>query len=166
MSVHVRYSFFALSVALFVSGVGFVIAGARAGRHAAPAAVVSAVQPTAIATVKQIMKGITGPAALTVFNAVGTVISEKGIEERAPKTDEEWEIVGNAAAALIESGNLMLVGNRAVDADWVQRSRGLIEAGKVALAAAQAKNAAGVFESGERINNTCDGCHMKYQRGS
>ena len=44
--------------------------------------------------------------------------------------------MGNSAAALIESGNLLLMGSRAVDkGDWVKMSQAMIEAGKAALKA-------------------------------
>ena len=108
--------------------------------------------------------------ATVVFNAVSTTVSAKGTEEKAPQTDEEWEAVGNSAAALIESGNLLLMGSRAVDkGDWVKMSQALIEAGKVALKATQAKSADQLLASGEGVNNRaiiCDACHSKYQRGS
>jgi len=156
---------FVVSVALFVSGIGFVVAAARTARRA-PAADIAAVSLTPVASVKQIMKGITGPAANVIYNAVGTTMSSKGTEEKAPHTDAEWEEVGNAAAALIESGNLLLMGSRAVDnGDWLAQSRALIEAGKEALKAAQTKNVEGVFAAGEPVNLSCDNCHLKYKRG-
>ena len=155
---------FVVSVALFVSGIGFVVAGARAAREAP--AVEAAIVTTPVASVKQIMKGIVAPAATTVFNSVSTIVSVKGIEENAPHTDEEWEQVGNSAAALIESGNLLMMGSRAVDkGEWVKMSQALIDAGKVALKATQAKSAEGVLGAGEAVNTSCDNCHRKYQRG-
>jgi hypothetical protein len=156
-----------VSVALFVSGIGLVIAGARESRRASASvdSVASAVIP--VATVKQIMKGIVGPAATAIFGAVGSTITAAGTEERAPKTDEEWEALGNSAAALIESGNLLLIGTRAVDnGDWVTMSRAMIASGQTVLKAAQAKNAGRVFEAGEAVTTSCDSCHHKYQRGS
>jgi hypothetical protein len=157
---------FVVSVALFVSGIGFIIGGTRAARQA-PAVNSFAVSLTPVASVKQIMKGIVAPAATVVFNAVSTTVTVKGTEEKAPQTDEEWEAVGNSAAALVESGNLMLMGSRTVDkGDWVKESQALIEAGKVALKATQAKNAEQLLASGEAVNTSCDGCHRKYQRGS
>jgi hypothetical protein len=112
------------------------------------------------------MKGIVAPAATVVFNSVSTTVSFKGIEERAPHSDEEWEVVGNSAAALVESGNLLLMGSRAVDkGDWVKMSQALIDAGKVALKATQEKSAEGVLGAGEAVNMSCDNCHRKYQRG-
>src|SRR5262245_38668087 len=138
--MQIRHWFFVISVLLFVTGVGLVIAGGRATRRA-PAAVQATATITPIASVKQIMKGITGPAANAVFNAVGSTITAKGIEEKAPKTPEEWEALEDSGAALVESGNLMLVGSRVIDkGEWVKQSLALIEGGKKAVKAAQAKN--------------------------
>ena len=157
---------FVVSLALFVSGIGFIIAGGRAARLA-PAPVSAAATMTPVASVKQIMKGIVRPAATIVFASVGTISTFAGIEERAPRTDEEWENVGNSAAALIESGNLLLMDGRAIDkGDWVKMSQAMIDAGKVTLQATQAKSTEGVLAAGEVVNESCDNCHQKYQRGS
>jgi len=153
---------FVISIALFVSGIGFVVASARTTRHATQPTG-PAMAPTA--SIKQIMKGIVGPAATVVYGAVGANITAQGVDEFAPKTPEEWEAVGNSAAALIEAGNLLLMGNRLVDkGEWVKLTNDLINGGKEALKAADARNADGVMASGEPINNSCDGCHEKYRR--
>jgi hypothetical protein len=156
---------FLVSVALFVSGIGFIVAAAQTPRQAPAAA--SAIDLTPVASVKQIMQGIVTPAARTVFRSVGTIVSGAGIEENAPQTDEEWQTIGNSAAALVESGNLLLLGNRAVDkGEWVTMTQAMIEAGQAALRATEEKNAQKIFELGEAINESCDNCHQKYQRGS
>jgi cytochrome c556 len=156
---------FVVSVLLFVFGIGFIIAGAREIRRA-PAAQASA--PAAappVASIKQIMRGITGPAANVVFEAVSTTVSAAGIEEHAPKTDAEWDAVGSSAAALVESANMLIAEGRSIDRDeWVKMSRAMADAGMTALKATQAKDAAGVLAAGEAINTSCDNCHRKYQR--
>jgi hypothetical protein len=154
---------FIVSVALFVSGIGFIIAAGRS----APPAVAAQEAPTAVAvaSIQQIMAGITGPASTVVYNAVGTIINSEGIKEIAPQNDEEWSVVANSAAALVESGNLLLIGNRVLDnGDWITMTRAMIDAGTVALKAAEAKSTEGVLGSGGDINATCDNCHAKYQR--
>ena len=156
---------FVVSVALFLSGISLTIAAARAARHATPAAPTADLKP--VGSVKQIMKGITGPATNAIFNSVSTSVTKSGIEEVAPHTDAEWEALGNSAVALIESGNLMLIGNRAIDqGDWVKITRAMIDAGTLALRATEAKSPDKILEAGEKINETCDACHAKYQRGS
>jgi hypothetical protein len=160
------YWLFAVSVALFVSGIVFVIAGERTARAATPAAAAAAAPDvTPVATVKQIMIGITNPAAYVVYEAVGTKSSAKGIEEIAPQTDEEWAKVGSAGAAVVESGNLMLMGSRAIDkGDWVKMTNEMIEQGKKAMKAAEMKDKDGIVAAGGDLNNTCDNCHARYSR--
>lgn len=151
-----------VSVALFISGIGFVIAGARTAQMATP---VEVPVTTPVASVMQIMNGIMAPAAYVVYDAVGTIISVDGVEEIAPQDDEEWAVVANSAAALVESGNLLLLGDRAVDdGDWVTITRALIDAGTIALAAAEAQDTEGILDAGSDINMTCDDCHAIYQR--
>lgn len=154
---------FLVSAALFISGIGFIIASARGPQVEAAAPPAPALTP--VASVRQIMVGIVTPAAYTVFDSVATIVDAKGVEERQPKTDEEWAAVGAGAAALIESANLLLMGNRPVDQDdWVKMTRALADAGQTALKAADAKNPEGILAAGETINQTCDNCHEKYQR--
>ena len=157
------YWLFAVSVALFVSGIGFVIASARTSRDAAP--LVDAPATVAVATVKQIMNGITSPSAAVVYRSVGTIVSAEGVQEIAPRTDDEWMNVANNAAALVESANLLLMGGRAVDkGDWVTQAKALRETAQMALKAAEAKDRDAIMDAGAKINETCDACHQKYQR--
>jgi hypothetical protein len=154
---------FVISVALFISGIGFVIAGERTARAATPAAA-APVETAPVASIKQIMIGITNPAAYVVYEAVGTKTTPKGIEEIAPQNDEEWTKVASAAAAVVESGNLML-GSRAIDkGDWVKMTRDMMEQGKAAMKAADAKDKDKIVEAGGELNTTCDNCHARYSR--
>jgi hypothetical protein len=154
---------FIVSVALFLSGIGFVIAVGRTTRDA-PRIEDPVAAP--VGTVKQVMKGIVGPAANVVFSSVSATVTTAGIEEKAPHTDEEWEAVGNSAVALAEAGNLLMMENRAVDkGEWIKMSQAMIDAAKVALKATEAKSADDVLASGDAINVSCDNCHRRYQRG-
>jgi hypothetical protein len=155
--------FFVVSVALFLSGIGFVIAAARTTRDVPRIADPLAVP---IASVKQLMKGVVGPAANVVFTSVSFTTTESGIENKAPHTDEEWEAVGNNAVALAEAGNLLMMEGRAVDkGEWIRMSQAMIDAAKIALKAVEAKSADDVLASGDAINMSCDNCHRRYQRG-
>lgn len=159
------HAFFLVSALLFVTGIGFVIAGARASRMGQPASQPAATVFTPAASVRQIMTTIVAPAATTVFASVGTTITAERVDERRPETDAEWTEVTDAAAALVESGNLMLMGSRAVDqANWAKYAKELIETSLVALKAAQSKDAQAVFDSCEAIYDSCNGCHGTYMR--
>jgi hypothetical protein len=157
---------FLLSVALFVSGLGFIVAGARTARQA-PAAEKASIPLTPVASVKQLMNGLIDPAAMVVFGSVGTTISAAGTEQKTPKTDAEWEAVGTSAAVLIESGNLMLMGSRAVDgAEWTTQARALMAAGMAAVKATEARDASQLFDAGGAVYEACTNCHQLYSRGS
>ena len=155
---------FVVSVALFISGIGFVIAAARTSREAPPAAE-AVPEPMPAASVAQIMSAITMPAATAVYNAVGTISNADGIKEIEPQNDQEWTALAAQAAALVESGNLLLMGDRLVDnGDWVTMTRAMIEKGQLAIKAAEAHDKDGILDAGSYINETCDTCHAKYQR--
>jgi len=160
--MRVMHWLFLVSAALFVAGIAFLVASTRpTGERPAAETVVT----TPVASVQQIMRGIVAPAAGVVFNSVATTITLSGTEERAPRTAAEWNAVGDSAAALVESGNLLMLGDRAVDkGDWMTMSRALMDASRVALKAIEARNVEALFGSSEAINATCDSCHQRYQR--
>jgi hypothetical protein len=157
---------FAISVALFVSGIGFIVAGARAEQRAAPAQ--AAVAPPAIApvaTVTQLMDGIIQPSATVVFESVGTIVDATGIHEQQPRTDTEWATVGASAASIVEAANLLLIGDRAVDqGEWAKMARAMADAAMLVVKATEAKDAQAVLAAGEPLNASCDACHAQYQR--
>jgi hypothetical protein len=155
---------FAVSVVLFVSGLGFVIAAERTRRLAPPAPATEARAAEPVATVRQLMAGVVDPAAKVIWDAVGTTVTAD-VEERRPTTDAEWARVETSAAVLIESANLLLDGPRAVDnGEWLTQARAMAASGRKALDAARAKNAQGIFDVGEEIYASCSGCHERYSR--
>lgn len=116
-----------------------------------------------MADVKGVMVSIVDPAADVLWDSVGTVISEEGVDEWYPETDEEWATVRNAAVVITEAGNLLMIGERARDNElWMEMSRGLIDAGAAAVAAADTRNPDEVFAVGETIYRACDQCHGHY----
>jgi cytochrome c556 len=145
-------------------------------------------QYEAAATVKDIMLSIIDPAADQVWNAVKRVETAKGTEETVPKTAEDWLKVRHGAVTLSEAANLLMMPGRHVaqpheksevpgvelepaemevliDKDraaFNRRAKALHEAGMAALAAADAKDAEKLFEVGEQIENSCEGCHANY----
>jgi hypothetical protein len=149
---------YVVTLLLFVTSVGFVVTSAKASQRSS-----SLVTP--LASIKEIMNGMVAPGSNAVFAAVSSTYTTHGVEEKAPKSDEEWQTLTNYAAMLVESGNLMLVDGRMKDkGEWVKLSQAFIDAGKVALDAARARKTDGVFASGEAIDGSCDRCHEKYQK--
>jgi hypothetical protein len=117
----------------------------------------------AVADMKQFMSGVLEPAAETYWDAVGTIMDQKGTTEIAPATDEEWAGVWRAALVIAESGNLLMLNGRARDrGEWIVHSRALIDAGKKAVQAAESRNPEAVFETGGEVYEACTGCHARY----
>jgi hypothetical protein len=115
------------------------------------------------ADVKELMISMVDPAADVLWDSVGTVISEEGVDEWYPKTDEEWARVRASTIVIMEAGNLLMMGNRARDRElWMEMSRGMIEAGAKALAAVETRDPDAVFAVGEDVYVACDRCHGLY----
>ena len=109
------------------------------------------------------MTAVVDPAADVIWGSVGTIVDEKGTEERAPKTDEEWAAVLNSAFVITESGNLMMMGSRAKDTgEWMRQSQALIDVGMKAIKAAEARDKDAVFTVGGDIYEVCAECHKTY----
>lgn len=157
-------SLFVVSALLFVCGIGFVVVGAREVKRA-PAAVPAGALAAPVATTHQIMLAITRPTSDAIFQSVQTNVTRDGVEEIFPKTDEAWALLGAQAAALAESGTMLLAEGRAVDrADWVKMSQAMVDAAKLTIQAVEKKSPDGVLASGEKVNMSCDNCHQRYRR--
>jgi hypothetical protein len=116
-----------------------------------------------VADVKQLMASMVDPAADTYWDAVGTIIDEKGVTEITPATTEEWDAVRNAAYVFAEAGNLLMMSSRAKDGgEWMTQSRALVDAGQKAVRAAEAHNRTAVFDAGAEVYDVCTSCHVKY----
>ena len=151
-----------------------------------PATTEAEFQP--VATVRDLMAYIVDPAADVVWESVSTRITIEGVEEQAPRTDEEWANVRRHALQMVEATNLLLMPRpiakpgetaapdqtvelgpeeiqKLVDADratFNDLALGLHKAAMVALDATNRKDAQALFDSGEGIQIACEGCHMKY----
>jgi hypothetical protein len=109
------------------------------------------------------MSSVVEPAAEVYWDAVGTIVDEKGAVDFAPQTVEEWDAVRNSAFVIAESGNLMMMGPRARDGgNWMKLSQAMIVAGRRAIEAAESRNAKAVFDVGAEVYDACTNCHAVY----
>ena len=116
-----------------------------------------------MADVKQLMQGAVDPNADLIWEATGTIETSRGVEQRRPKNQAEWDAVRNAAITLTESGNLMMMAPRAKDgAEWMKRSQEMIDTGFAAWKAAEAKDVDTLFTVGGDIYEACSNCHRQY----
>lgn len=116
----------------------------------------------AVMDTHQTMAWIIDPAADVIWDSAGTIITAQGSQELAPTTDEGWDAVARAAATLSEAGNLLMMPGRAAGDDWIMYARQLTATGKLAMQAAEARNADALFDAGGDIYQVCRGCHDQY----
>ena len=139
-------------------------------------------------SIEEIMESIVMPAAQAVWDAVAVNVTEKGIIETKPQTDEDWEKLRWQAVTLVEATNLLIVpGRRAahpgaksenpgaelepeqiqalVDKQrpsFVAHAHVLHEAAMSALRAIDARNIDGISEAGGTIDEACESCHLQF----
>ena len=105
-----------------------------------------------VGTMKQLMLDVIHPAANSVLLA---------INRGGPADDREWAEVRRGALTLAESGNLLMLRNRA--AAWVADAKLMMEAGAAAYKAADAKDPRALSALAERIDASCTTCHKQYR---
>lgn len=128
---------------------------------AEPAQEATPYQP--LGDVAQLMSGVVEPAAEVYWDAVGVVVDAEGEHHMAPETEEDWLAVRAAAYTVAESGNLLLMpGYRQDDGAWVTMSQALIEVGRRAVEAADARSLDAVFDMGAEVYYVCTNCHATY----
>lgn len=137
--------------------------------------------PQVHANMNQLMRGVLYPAANVVFFAQA---DDPGGVKPIPGNDPAmatdpltstyggWQAIENAALALAESANLLLIPGRACsngvpaptkDPDWAKFVREVRDAGMNAYKAAQTKNQDKMREISETLSTACAGCHLKWR---
>jgi hypothetical protein len=117
---------------------------------------------------EEFMGHVVDPAAFAYWAGSGTEETAKGVKDLSPTTEEGWEKLENAAATLIEAGNMMQLPGRerhlpdAPDADWYKHAQNLTRLAVVAKAAAEKHDKDGVFKAGADLYSECTACHEEY----
>jgi hypothetical protein len=143
---------------------------------------------TTTATIKDLMDSVVDPGSDYIWDSVETIVSAKGVEEKFPRTDEEWKNVRRHAIMLLEATNLLQMpgrhvakpGEKADDPkvelapekieDMINKDRasfnkfatGLHDATLEAFKAIEAKDKEGLLNAGDGIDNACEKCHLQY----
>jgi hypothetical protein len=109
-----------------------------------------------VATINEIMDAITLPYSDALLY----------IQRNPPQNDRDWETLQMQALMLAESGNLLMMKNRAKNqGDWMKDARMLVDAGIAAVKATRAKDIDAVLALNEQIVNSCVTCHRKFRSG-
>jgi len=113
--------------------------------------------------IAQVMTMVLEPAADTLWDNAGWIESSAGYEELYPTTDDGWQYVKAQAAVVAESGNLLALPGRAVDNDaWMIYSQGIVDAGLMAMDAAERQHKEDFFQAGAQLYSVCSACHQSY----
>jgi hypothetical protein len=162
----------------------------KATAPAASTATPAATSFKPVASVIDLMGSQIDPAADFLWESVATISTEKGIEERQPRTDAEWLTVRHKALMVIEGANLLQMEGRvvahpgqvlgepggkgdftpeqsqaAVNADrntFNVYAQALHSAGVAMLAAIEKRDAAAMLEAGGPLDEACEECHRKF----
>jgi hypothetical protein len=117
----------------------------------------------AIAETKDLMEHVMERQADIVWGATGFIATAEGVEERKPRSDEEWQAVKAAAVNLTETGNLLMIAPRAQDGDqWMKNVQAMMAQGQRMIEAIDRKNTKDMFDIGSDLYDTCTNCHMHY----
>jgi hypothetical protein len=178
-----RFWRWAVGAVLLIVAVG--VGSTACGRHPQE---LPPPQYTTDATVKDIMEAMVDPSADILWESVATVISEKGVDERFPKTDEEWATLRHAAIMLLEATNLLVIPGRPVarpheksaapgvelegaemealikkdPVAWRSRAMRLHDVAMEALRTIDARDPKPLHDIGERLDGACENCHLQY----
>lgn len=145
---------------------------------------------TSVVSVKELMRDVIDPLSDNIFLAVGTRVSAQGVEEWAPKTDEEWQKVRTGAVAMAEVSHLLKVPrplapkgdeNNSTGPDapelspaqilaklqkdpvlWQAKVEVLRNVGREVLDIVERRDAVALEEAGEHLDQACEGCHLEF----
>ncbi|HET8707153.1 MAG TPA: hypothetical protein VFM46_12695 [Pseudomonadales bacterium] len=144
----------------------------------------------ATASLHALMTAIVDPTADEIWDAVGTVATKEGVEERRPKDDAEWAALRNKGLLLVEAGNLLRVKGRHVVSpgentsdsdtpgvlgavgienainrnyvDFTRKVNGFQTAAIKVLNAIERKDAEELINAGGELEHACEQCHATF----
>lgn len=133
------------------------------------------------ADLNRLMRGVLYPASNVVFSAqTDNPADVKPVPGRDPSLATDplestfggWQAVENAALALAESSNLLLIPGRTCsnglpvpinNPDWPKFVQELRDAGMKAYQAAQSKNQDKMVDAADTLTAACANCHRKWR---
>jgi hypothetical protein len=145
---------------------------------------------TPVVSVKELMRDLIDPLSDNIFEAVKTEVTDKGIIETVPKTDEDWAKIRIGAVAMMEASYLLKVprpfappgdlnnstGPDAVElspdqirakvekdpVEWNARIETVRNVGREVLDIVNRKDVNELWEAGANLDEACENCHRSY----
>jgi hypothetical protein len=141
-------------------------------KPAAPAPARSASYRVEAPNMALLMRGILFPNSNIIFDAQNNDPATKKEEGQFSAVYGGWQSVENAALALAESANLLMIPGRLCSngkpvplnrADWPKFVQGLRTASQAAYKAAQSKNMDNIVDASGTLTEACSACHDVYR---
>lgn len=136
------------------------------------------------------MRDMLDPLADNIFDAVSTVVTDKGIVEKIPKTDADWDKIRIGAVSMAEGAYLLKIrrpfappgddnnstGPDAVElspaqitakveadpVEWNARIEALRNVGLEVLDIVKRKDVTELWDASENLDKACESCHKSY----
>ena len=137
--------------------------------------------------IAEIMEHIIMPNADALWSSVQTTVTLKGIDEKVPRTNDDWDKVRHYAVTIVEATNLLLMPGRHVDrpgvkaedaselapeqiearikedpAMWAAHVRKLHDVALLSIKAIDMKSPDGMIDAGDLLDQACEECHLIY----
>src|SRR5262249_4806943 len=145
---------------------------------------------TPVVSVKELMRDMIDPLADNVFDAISTVLTEKGVVEKVPTTEADWEKIRIGGVSIAEGAYLLKIprpftppgednqftGPNAeelssaqirtkVEADrvmWNAKIEALRNVGLEVLDIVKRKDVNELWDASENLDKACESCHIEY----
>jgi hypothetical protein len=143
-----------------------------------------------VVSVKELMRDMIDPLADNIFDSVSTVTGPKGVVDRVPTTDEDWEKIRIGATTMAEGIDLLKVprafappgdennsvGPEAVElspaqilakvrkdpVEWNARIEAVRNVGLEVLDIVKRKDVKELWDASENLDAACEACHRSY----
>ena len=145
---------------------------------------------TPVVSVKELMRDMIDPLSDNIFHSVRILVSDAGIVETAPKTDEDWDKIRIGAVTLAEGAYLLKIprpfappgdenNSSGPDAPelspaqitakvehdpvlWNAKIEVLRNVAREVLEIVKRRDAEALWGAGEDLDGACEGCHLEY----
>jgi hypothetical protein len=143
-----------------------------------------------IVSVKELMHDLIDPLADNIFDSVSTVTTPKGIQEKVPKTDDDWDKLRIGAVTLVEGANLLRIARpfapagapddsagpdatelstaaitakrQADPVEWNARVEALRNVGLEVLDIIKRKDTKELWDASDNLDTACENCHKAF----
>jgi hypothetical protein len=143
-----------------------------------------------VVSVKELMRDLIDPIADNVFDAVSVIVTKRGQQEKAPKTDEDWQRIQTGGVGIAEGAALLRirrpfappgdlnnsVGPDAVElapaqitakiekdpVEWNARVEALRNVGLEVLDIVKRRDVQELWDAGQNLDEACENCHRSY----